>query len=237
MELWESIAPQVAAIASILAFLASLFLPYRALIKSKDAEIQVLQQRMVDYKEKIQELNEAAPDKLVAHLKTRVEVIYGEMKALEAEKINIQSKYNSSESDEGKQSLREELARLESIVVAYEADRAALSENLQKIEEPYFKFFQHYGGEMTPGRRFLIGEVVRYLGADTILACFPMQIVDMFRDFHKKMLNGELPEGLMFNGGAMSGLNSAGLVTEHGELTHVGVAMLQKVAKELSGHK
>ena len=64
-----------------------------------------------------------------------------------------------------------------------------------------------------------------------------MQIVDMFRDFHKKMLNGELPEGLVFNGGAVTGFNSAGLVTEHGELTQVGVAMLQKVAKELSGHK
>lgn len=241
MDVWGFIALQVTSVGAILAFLAALILPYKALVKSKEgevktkeSEIQLLQQRLNDYKEKIQELNDAAPDKLVSQMKVRVDYLIGQLEAVEKEKSKVEGDLKERMLNEDSENLRAELSRLETLILAYEQNRILTLNSLQNAEEPYLKFFEYYGGELTVGRRISVDQVVRYLGAEKVLNSLPYQIVDMFDELRVLSIEDNLPKGMPFFRGEISGFNAAGLVTNEGRLTQVGVAMLKKIAKDQS---
>lgn len=133
--------------------LAALILPYKALVKSKEgevktkeSEIQLLQQRLNDYKEKIQELNDAAPDKLVSHMKVRVDYLIGQLEAVEKEKSKVEGDLKERMLNEDSENLRAELSRLETLILAYEQNRILTLNSLQNAEEPYLKFSNIMGG-------------------------------------------------------------------------------------------
>jgi len=83
-------------IASIITFLAALFIPYKVLIAQKDASIDFLKQEIETLKRKLNDADSQSPDVLVTALSSRVEIAKKEIERLkqdgDAHKVEIREK-------------------------------------------------------------------------------------------------------------------------------------------------
>jgi molecular chaperone DnaK (HSP70) len=83
-------------IASIIAFLVALFVPYKVLVAQKDALIELLKQEIEAMKRKLSDTETQSPDVLVTALSSRVEIAKAEIQRLkqdgDAHQVEIREK-------------------------------------------------------------------------------------------------------------------------------------------------
>lgn len=102
-------------IASIIAFLVALFVPYRVLVSQKDALIELLKQEIEAMKRKLSDTETQSPDILVTALSSRVEIAKAEIQRLkqdgDAHQVEIREKENQLRRLEEKLTVLNELIK------------------------------------------------------------------------------------------------------------------------------
>ena len=101
------------------------------------------------------------------------------------------------------------------------------------MEQPYRKFLEHANGELSPGRRHIVGEIVRYFGIDRVIASPPEELIATFAQFSAEIRPTGMHPRIPINLGAFTGLRGVGLLNDRDELTLVGVSELKSIARGL----
>ena len=238
MESWEHWAPQVSAIASILAVLTSLFIPYRMLIQSKDAEIQVLQQRIVDYKEKLQELKDAAPDVAVGISMRRADEYKKSFVDAEThrlaliEELAVLKAGDFAEENNKISELEEQVNKATILAGEIGRERDSLQNKLKKTHSSLSSYVKNGIVGVSLGRQMFIAEVVRHLGTEKVVEASPEILSALFQGFVEESERGL---HMQFNFKALRfPLETAGLLDRQGKLTHEGVQVFQKIALDIT---
>lgn len=84
-------------LASFIAFIVALFLPYKVLVAQKDATIELLRQEIDTLKRKLSDAQSQSPDILVAALSSRVEISEEEILRLKQDSDIHQSEIDKKE--------------------------------------------------------------------------------------------------------------------------------------------
>jgi predicted RNA-binding Zn-ribbon protein involved in translation (DUF1610 family) len=86
-------------IASVIAFVFSLFVLYRLLVEQKDATIQVQKENIAYLKDQLAEAKSQSPDVLAQKLANRVKLFEDEVKRLEEDKSSTQEQVDAKEAE------------------------------------------------------------------------------------------------------------------------------------------
>ena len=86
-------------IASILAFIAALFVLYRILVEQKEATIQLQKENIAFLKDRLAEAKLQSPDVLAQSLSGRVKLLENELKRLEADKSSTSEQVKAKEAE------------------------------------------------------------------------------------------------------------------------------------------
>lgn len=84
-------------LASIIAFIVALFLPYKVLVAQKDASIELLRQEIDILKRKLSDAESQSPDILVTALSSRVEIFEEEILRLKQDGDTHQTEIDKKE--------------------------------------------------------------------------------------------------------------------------------------------
>ncbi|MBX9268064.1 hypothetical protein [Chromobacterium violaceum] len=230
-------------IGSILAFLLTLFVLYRLLVSSKDATIETLRQQVSFLETKVKASAEAAPDILVQRFEKRTALLERELEAAEQEKEpltaeidELKRKIAAPESQAQQQALVNQLVAVSQHVALLNAERQQLSLRLSEAEEPYRQFLQFANGELSPGRRQIVGEIVTYFGIDQVIGSSPEQLMKFFAELAAVTRTIGMHPKIPINGGALTGLRSVGIINDRDELTLLGVSIFKSIARELKSN-
>ncbi len=231
-------------VGSILAFLVSLFVLYRLLVSSKDATIETLKEQINFLKTRIETLTEQSPDVLLQRIKERATLLEEELKASEKEKEpltaeieELKRKIATPESPGQQQALVNQLVAVSQHVAFLNAERHNLAQRLREVEEPYLQFLHYANGELSPGRRRIVGDIVSHLGVEWVITTKPEEIMRAFARLAAETRAAGMHPHIHINGGALTGLRSVGLITDRDDLTLVGVSMFKAIAKELKSNQ
>lgn len=227
-------------IASIAGFILSLFALYRVLVSAKDATIETLKQQISFLEAQSKASAEAAPDVLLQRFERRnalyekeLEEATKEKEPLMAEIDELKRKIAAPESLAQQQSLVNQLIAVSQHVALLNAERQQLSLRLIEAEEPYRQFLDIANGELSPGRRHLVGEIVRYFGIDRVIASKPDELITTFAQLAEETRAAGRHPKIPISGGAMTGLRSVGVINDRDELTLLGVSIFKSIAREL----
>jgi hypothetical protein len=230
-------------IGSVLTYLLLLFVLYRLLVSSKEATIETLRQQIQFLEAKEKALSDVSPDILLQRFERRVSLLEKELEAAEKEKEplnaeleDLKRKLAKPESDEQRKALEDQLIAVSQHVALLNMERQQLGQRIQEIETPYLRFLHHANGEVSPGRRQIVSQIVCYLGVDRVIASRPDELLRAFSDFVLMMPADGFHPALPINSGAMTGLRSIGLINDRNELTLVGVSVFKTIAKELKSN-
>ncbi|UDM17911.1 hypothetical protein [Vogesella sp. XCS3] len=228
-------------IGSILAFILSLFALYRLLVSSKDATIETLRQQLSFLESKIKASADDAPDVLMNRIEKRTALLEKELQEAEKEKEpliaeidELKKKLANPESSDQQQDLVNQLVAVSQHVALLDAERQQLSRLLSKAEEPYWKFLSNANGELSPGRRAIVGDIVSYLGADKVIRSDPKELMTLFAQLAAETRAAGMHPNVNINGGAFTGLRSVGIINDRDDLTLLGVSIFKSIARELN---
>jgi hypothetical protein len=228
---------------SIAAFLVSLFVLYRLLVISKDATIETLKQQVIFLETKIKASSEASPDVLLQRFEKRAALLEKELEAAEKEKEpliaeieELKQKIAAPESQAQQQALVNQLVAVSQHVALLDVERQQLAFRLKEVEEPYRQFLHHANGELSPGRRQIVSEIVAHFGVDWVVASKPEAIMQAFSKLAAETHMHGIHPKVGVNGGAFTGLRSVGLINDKEQLTLVGVSVFKSIAKELKSN-
>lgn len=242
-------------IGSILAFILSLFALYRLLVSSKDATIETLRQQVSSKDATIETLRQqvsfleskikasegVTPDilterfeKRAARLERELEEAEKEKKPLIVEIEELKKKIAKPESSDQQQDLVNQLVAVSQHVALLNAERQQLSNLLSEAEKPYWKFLGYANGELSPGRRRVVSDIVSYFGADKVIQCRPEQLMTLFARLAAETRAAGIHPDVNINGGAFAALRSVGIINDRDELTLLGVSIFKSIARELN---
>jgi hypothetical protein len=230
-------------IASIIAFLVTLFVLYHMLVGTKDATIETLRSQVSLLEAKVKASTETAPDVLLQRYEKRATLFQQELEAAEKEKAplieeieELKRKIATPESEVQQQAMVNKLIEVSQHVALLNADRQQLALRLREVEAPYRQFLDHANGELSPGRRYIVGEIVTYFGINQVLASNPEKLIATFAQFAAEVRTYGMHPNIPINGGAFSGLRSVGLINDKDELTLLGVSVFKSIARELESN-
>lgn len=86
-------------IATIVGFLAALFIPYRLMIEQKEATIQNLKEQLAAEKDKVEELKSQAPDAVAEALNFRIGIMESELIRLRSDDTAKMSEIRAAKSE------------------------------------------------------------------------------------------------------------------------------------------
>lgn len=227
---------------SILAFIVTLLVLYRVLVKSKDATIQMQKENIAFLKDQVEALGETSPDVLLQRYETRNSLLTNELEKAEREKEPLQRQLDEVKSsllEMGTKTEAEKKALINRLIIVT-VNAAALEERhnqvraeLEEIQKPYMQFLHHANAEVSEGRQYIVGEIAQYLGLDFVINSSPTELMKSFEPiYHEVNVKGRHTETLI-NRGAMSGLRSVGIISDKGELTLLGASVFKTVSKEI----
>ena len=126
-------------IASIIAFVAMLFVLYRLLVSQKDAVIELLKERLAAESSKVLELKTQAPDTLVSTLDSRIQIMNKELDRLKHDGTTTTEVVTRKEQELS--SVREQLLKLselfqDSDLVCPDCSSALAHRAFQNISSP-----------------------------------------------------------------------------------------------------
>lgn len=230
-------------IVSIVGFILSLFVLYRVLVSAKDATIETLKQQINFLEAKNKASAEATPDVLLQRYEKRASLLEKELEAAAKEKEpltkeidELKRKIAAPESQAQQQALVNQLIAVSQHVALLNAERQQLSQRLIEAEEPYRQFLHFANGELSPGRRHIVSEIVSYFGVDRVIAAKPEELITTFAQLAKEIRAAGMHPNIPINGGAMTGLRSVGVINDRDELTLVGVSIFKSIARELKSN-
>lgn len=85
---------------------------------------------------------------------------------------------------------------------------------------------------VSPGRQLIIGEIIKYLGHKFVIITPPESLILAFDAIYRDTKIHGVHPLININGGAMTGLWSAGIINEKNKLTDFGVTIFKTVAAE-----
>ena len=228
-------------LASVFAFIVSLFVLYKLLVSAKDATIETLKQQISFLEVKNKDLAETSPDILLQRFESRTKLLESELIEAEKEKLPLsdeieQLKVRLTESNnsnlEEKQQLINQLVSVSQHAASLDTQRKQLELQLREVEGPYEQFLHYANAEVSPGRKHIVSEIVKYLGVDFVISSSPQNLIASFSkvsmDVKKFGMHPEMP----INGGAMTGLRSVGIISDSDQLTLVGVSVFKTIARD-----
>jgi len=162
-------------IASILAFIAALFVLYRVLVSQKDATIELLKETNNNLSHKLSDAVANSPDALANSLNNRVNVLEEELERLSIDKVNNQDEIELKEKEiisvkEKAEELGKQIAMAHELMAEFScphcsspmAERSCQSECVEyngrdvDIDHEYFSYECGYvmsdGSEVSPCR-------------------------------------------------------------------------------------
>jgi hypothetical protein len=152
-----------------------------------------------------------------------------------AELEEVKDKLVSSEElrKQERQDLTNKVIQLTRRATELDVQRNELEKKVWSVSEPYQMFFEHYDGKLSEGRRFIVQSVIQNLmNIDTVISNPANSIIKEFNQFTPGIrANQYLDKGL--NGGALTGLRSAGIIDDIDQLTVLGVSIFKSVAKDM----
>jgi hypothetical protein len=229
-----------AQIGSVVAFIVSLFVLYRQLVSFKDATIETLKQQVAFLDAKVKASAEAAPDVLIQRFEKRTTLLEKELEAAEKEKEpltaeieDLKRKIAAPDSQAQQQALVNQLVAVSQHVALLNMERQQLVLRLNEVEQPYRQFLHHANGELSPGRRQIVGEIVTHFGVERVIASKPEDLIAEFAQLAAETRASGMHPNVRINGGAFTGLRSVGLINDRDELTLVGVSVFKSIAREL----
>lgn len=129
-------------IAAVLGFVGGLFILYRVLVAQKDAVIQLLNERIKDQGQKIQELESQSPDALATALSSRVEIALKEIERLKADGGKHQEEITKKE--EELHGLKDRLNELSSLI--RDSDLVCHYCGSPLVQRACYPIYGHVGG-------------------------------------------------------------------------------------------
>lgn len=218
---------------------------YAAVIEQRGAANETLRQQVALLKQKNDDSAERSPDVLLARYEKRSKLLEQELAQAEAEKVPLASEIERLKSQltnagnvnmEQKQALAAQQKELIRYAANLDAYLLQLKQRVNDIQEPYWRFLNVANGQVSPGRRAIISEIINHLGVDVVPKSSPdelAKVVDpIFREVGAKgavMFDGKL----FLNGGCLTGLRSIGLIDDNDRITLLGVTIFKQVAKEM----
>lgn len=85
---------------------------------------------------------------------------------------------------------------------------------------------------VSPGKQYIISEIIKYLGHEFVIVTPPESLVLAFDTIYRDIEMHGVHPSIPINGGAMTGLWSAGLINEKNKLTDFGVTVFKTIAAE-----
>ena len=226
-----------AQLASIVAYFVSIFYVYGILVKSKDAAIEVLKERIVSYEVTVKELREATPDVLVERLIRREEHYKKELEGAEGERSGLLLELAEVRERAGPDAvnkiveLEEQLFRSTAQVNLIQQEREALQDKFQEIESSLSRYVKNGVNSVSYGRQWIISQAVAFLGPQKVIEADFATLVEMFKGLVFDGFSSGIP-GFPINQGSLVGLKSVGIVNGDFQLTELGVQVFQKIALE-----
>lgn len=229
---------------SIFAFIVSLFVLYRLVVSSKDATIEMLKQQVGFQEARVKAYAETAPDILLQRIEKRAATLEKELETAEGEKEplikeieELQKKIAAPESQAQLQALVKKLVAASLHVALLDAEREQLASRFREAEDHYRQFLSYGNGELSPGRREIVGKIVSHFGLDYVISSSFEDLINRFTELvvqtHAFGMHPEIPT---INGGAFTGLRSAGLIGGRDVLTLLGVSVFKAIATELKSN-
>ncbi|MEZ8474947.1 hypothetical protein AB6C60_13730 [Vibrio cyclitrophicus] len=229
-------------LASVVAFILTLFVLYKVLVNAKDATIETLKQQISFLETKNRDLAETSPDVLLQRLEQRATRLESELKEAESEKLPLSdeidelkkklSESNNSNTAE-RNRLIEQLVATSQHAATVNAQKANLEQQLREVHGPYDQFLNYANAEVSPGRKQIITEIVEFFGVESVIASTPNNLINQFSLFSAQVKARGMHENIPINGGAMTGLRSVGIIDKDDQLTLVGVSVFKTIAREL----
>lgn len=135
--------------------------------------------------------------------------------------------------EQEKRELMNKVIQLTDRAAELDAQRKEIEQKVWSATEPYHIFFEHHGGKLSEGRRFIVQTIIQnLLNIDTVISSPPNNIIQEFSKLAPEIrANKYINIGL--NGGALTGLRSAGILDNKDQLTVLGVSILKSVAKDM----
>lgn len=229
-------------VASIIVFILSLFVLYRILVQSKDATIETLKSQICYLETKVKDLVETSPDILLQRMERRTTLLTDELELAEKEKEPLKNQVeqlkqqlikSGAKTEAEKQALVTQLISTIQHASALEAKYKSLESQIREIEEPYLQFLHYANAEVSPGRKYIVGEICSYLGVDYVIESTPAVLVKSFDAIYSDVERNGMHPKISINGGAMTGLRSVGIISDKNQLTLVGVSVFKTIAREL----
>ena len=230
-------------IGSVIAFLLTLFVLYRVLVNSKDATIETLRQQIGFLEARVKSLAEKAPDVLLQRFEKRNALLEKELEAAEKEKEplaaeieELKRKIVMPELQAQKQALLDQLVAVTQHVALLDMERTQLALRLSDAEAPYRQFLEYANGELSPGRRQIVREIITHFGVDFVITSTPEQLMSSFAQLAAETRAAGMHPKVPINGGALTGLRSVGVINDRDQLTLLGVSVFKSISRELKSN-
>lgn len=137
----------------------------------------------------------------------------------------------------------EEAARINNIDVSenalaeiIEVRQEVNAERIIESEAPYQLLRPHVSGDLSLGRRQIVGDIVTYFGIDKVIESTPEQLMSSFAQLVMETRNVGFHPQARVNGGAFTGLRSVGIINDKDELTPFGISVFKNIAEGIKSN-